>query len=52
MDVQNEIKELRRKIRHHSRLYYVYDKPEISDYDFDMLMQRLKALEEPFCNFP
>ena len=45
MDVQNEINELRRKIRHHSRLYYVYDKPEISDYDFDMLMQRLKALE-------
>ena len=25
MDVQNEINELRRKIRHHSRLYYVYD---------------------------
>ena len=45
MDAQNEINELRRKIRHHSRLYYVYDKPEISDYDFDMLMQRLKALE-------
>ena len=45
MDVQNEINELRRKIRHHSRLYYVYDKPEISDYDFDMLMQQLKALE-------
>ena len=44
MDVQNEINELRRKIRHHSRLYYVYDKPEISDYDFDMLMQRLEAL--------
>ena len=45
MDVQKEIDELRHKIRHHSRLYYVYDKPEISDYEFDMLMQRLKTLE-------
>ncbi len=45
MDIQQEIEQLRREIEHHSRLYYVMDAPEISDYDFDMLMQRLKRLE-------
>ncbi len=46
MDVQKEIERLRKEINHHSRLYYVEDAPVISDYDFDMLMQRLKKLEE------
>ena len=45
MDVQKEIIELRREIEHHNKLYYVDDSPVISDYDYDMLMQRLKALE-------
>ena len=46
MDVQKEIEKLRREINYHSRLYYVEDAPVISDYDFDMLMQQLKKLEE------
>ena len=46
MDVQKEIEKLRRELEYHSRLYYVEDAPVISDYDFDMLMQRLKQLEE------
>ena len=46
MDVQKEIEKLRRELEYHSRLYYVEDAPVISDYDFDMLMQRLKKLEE------
>ena len=45
MDVQNEIISLRRELERHNRLYYVEDAPEISDYEYDMLMQRLKALE-------
>lgn len=45
MDVQKEIEKLRSEINYHSKLYYVYDAPVISDYDFDMLMQRLKKLE-------
>ena len=45
MDIQKEINKLRREIEHHSKLYYVLDAPEISDYEFDMLMNRLKALE-------
>lgn len=46
MDAQKEITKLRREIEHYARLYYVYDSPAISDYEYDMLMQRLKALEE------
>ncbi len=46
MDVQKEIDKLRWEINYHSRLYYVEDAPIISDYDFDMLMQQLKKLEE------
>ncbi len=45
MDLQQELISLRREIEHHNKLYYVYDKPTISDYDYDMLMQRLKAIE-------
>ena len=45
MDIQKEIIELRREIEHHNKLYYVDDAPVISDYEYDMLMQRLKAIE-------
>ena len=40
-----EIKKLRRELTHHAKLYYVYDAPEISDYDYDMMFDRLKRLE-------
>ena len=45
MDYQKEIISLRRELEYHSKLYYVDDAPVISDYEYDMLMQRLKALE-------
>ena len=45
MDAAKEINKLRRELERHNKLYYVYDAPEISDYEYDMLMQRLKALE-------
>ena len=44
-DVENKIESLREKIRHHEYLYYVLDHPEISDAEFDKLMQQLKDLE-------
>ncbi len=37
---------LREKIRHHEHRYYVLDDPEISDADYDALMNELKALEQ------
>ena len=45
MNVTKEIEKLRREIEKHSKLYYVYDAPVISDYEYDMLMNRLKELE-------
>ena len=44
-DVGKNIEALREKIRHHEYLYYVLDNPEISDAEFDKLMQQLKDLE-------
>src|SRR5579872_5405217 len=44
-DLKKGIESLRDKIRHHEYLYYVLDRPEISDAEFDKLMQRLKDLE-------
>jgi len=43
--IQKKIEVLREKIRHHEYRYYVLDDPEISDADFDKLMNELKRLE-------
>jgi len=45
MNINEELIKLRREIEHHNKLYYVYDAPVITDYEYDMLMQRLKAIE-------
>ncbi|NTV16823.1 MAG: NAD-dependent DNA ligase LigA [Chlorobiaceae bacterium] len=42
---EEAIEQLRREIEHHNHLYYVEAKPEISDYDFDRLLEKLVALE-------
>lgn len=44
-DVEKKIETLREKIRHHEYLYYVLDSPQVSDAEFDKLMQQLKDLE-------
>ena len=44
-NVAKEIERLREKIRHHEYLYNVLDDPEISDAEFDRMMERLKKLE-------
>ncbi|MBX3414415.1 MAG: NAD-dependent DNA ligase LigA [Pirellulales bacterium] len=40
-----EIEELREQIRHHDRLYYQEARPEISDLEYDRLLEQLKSLE-------
>ena len=40
------IEELRRSLTYHAERYYVYDAPEISDFEYDRLFAELKALEE------
>ncbi len=44
-DLQADIEALRDQIRHHEYRYYVLDDPQISDAEFDLLMQQLKKLE-------
>jgi DNA ligase (NAD+) len=44
-DLEKKIEALRDKIRHHEYRYYVLDDPEISDAEFDVLMNQLKNLE-------
>lgn len=46
MSYLDEIKKLRQQIEYHSNRYYNMDEPEITDYEYDILMQRLKDLEK------
>jgi DNA ligase (NAD+) len=43
--VAREIEKLREEIRRHEELYYVQDNPEISDVEYDRLVERLQKLE-------
>ena len=43
--VQKEIENLRTEIEHHNDLYYQQAAPEILDFEFDKLLERLKELE-------
>jgi DNA ligase (NAD+) len=43
---EEQIQALREEIRHHEHLYYVLDAPEITDAQYDALMNRLKKLEQ------
>jgi DNA ligase (NAD+) len=45
MNPEQRVQQLRDEIRRHEELYYVAASPEISDADFDALMNELKALE-------
>ena len=46
MEAKERIEELRKIIEYHSKKYYDEDKPEISDYEYDTLMNELKKLEK------
>ncbi len=43
--VARQIEKLRDQIRRHDELYYVNDSPEISDREYDLLLQKLQELE-------
>src|SRR5690606_33620437 len=45
-EIQNRINALRAELDKHNHKYYVLDAPAISDYEFDMKLEELKALEE------
>ncbi len=44
--IQIEIDKLRTAIRDHDYLYYVHNEPKVSDYEYDMLINRLLELEQ------
>ena len=50
-EAKKRIIELRAILEYHARKYYDEDSPEISDYEYDMLMNELKALEREFPEF-
>ncbi len=51
MNVKNKIESLRDELREHNYNYYVLDDPTISDYDFDVKLKELQALEEQYPEF-
>src|ERR1700728_2527221 len=44
-DVKGEVEEVRTELNRHNYLYYVEAKPEISDREYDRMMERLTELE-------
>lgn len=50
-NIKKTIDELRSALRYHSDRYYNDDAPEIEDYEYDMMMRRLKELEEKYPEF-
>ena len=46
MDAKTRIEELKKTLEYHSNRYYNMDDPEISDYEYDSMMQELKKLEK------
>ena len=45
MTVQQQVETLQDELRHHEHLYYVMDKPVLTDAQYDALMNQLRALE-------
>ena len=46
--IKREVKQLRRRIERHNRLYHSLDAPEIPDADYDALVARLETLEQEY----
>ncbi|WP_178985736.1 NAD-dependent DNA ligase LigA [Winogradskyella helgolandensis] len=51
MNTQQQIESLREELRQHNYNYYILDEATISDYDFDIKLKELQALEEAHPEF-
>jgi DNA ligase (NAD+) len=49
--VKQRIASLREQINRHNHFYYILSTPEISDYDFDLLLNELEVLEKQYPEF-
>src|SRR5512136_2152836 len=47
-DAKKQIQKLREEINYHNYQYYVENNPVISDYEYDMLLKKLEALETQY----
>ena len=47
-EAKKRIEELRKETAYHAKKYYDEDSPEISDFEYDMLMNELKNLEKKY----
>ena len=45
---EKRIKELRKQVEYHAKRYYDDDNPEITDFEYDMMMLELRTLESQF----
>ena len=45
LTVEQELQELRDQLRHHEYLYFIEDSPELTDAQYDALMNKLKKME-------
>lgn len=50
-DIKQRIEELKTKIKDADYKYYVLNEPDISDYEYDMMMKELEALESQYPEF-
>ena len=50
-DIEKKIQKLRGLINHHDQRYYVENKPEISDQEYDRLMKEIRKLEDAHPEF-
>ncbi len=51
MTIKEKIEAIRGELREHNHKYYVLASPTISDYEFDMKLKELQALEEKYPEF-
>lgn len=51
MNTQQKINTLREELRQHNYNYYILDNPTITDYEFDIKLKELQALEEAHPEF-
>ena len=50
-ETKKRIQQLREQVEYHAKRYYDDDNPEISDFEYDMLMVELRNLEREFPEF-
>jgi DNA ligase (NAD+) len=51
IEAKERIEKLRNEIEEHNRRYYVLNQPDISDFEYDLLINELETLEKKFPEF-